>query len=135
MFSSQMPLIRTYLFVFVMKTCQKFYFVRRTKTLLLLRYMYIRHSIVIEWCMRVCKWEEEASRCYEWSSISLSPTQRGKWAVYVPTAENINLEFHACPAGYCHCTHNSSIGENKCVYTYSTSDPDLQCNCGRRGKA
>ena len=55
--------------------------------------------------------------------------------MYIPTEVGANLEFYPCPTGYCRCSHDNSIGNNTCVYTYTNSDPDNQCICGRSGKA
>ena len=60
--------------------------------------------------------------------------QQGKWAVFLPSAEEVNLEFYACPAGYCRCRRNTSFGNDTCVYSYINTDPDLQCISGRRGE-
>ena len=62
-------------------------------------------------------------------------TQREKWAVFVPSRLRTNLQFYACPKGYCRCRHDSSVGNNTCVYSYSHNDPDLQCTCDRKGTA
>ena len=60
-------------------------------------------------------------------------TQRGKWAVYVPSAVGANLQFYPCPAGYCRCSHDTSFGNSTCGYIYKHSDADFQCTCGRKG--
>ena len=60
--------------------------------------------------------------------------QRGKWAAYVPSAPQSNVHFYSCPTGYCRCRHDNSINNNTCVYSYSHGDPDLQCECDRRGE-
>ena len=60
--------------------------------------------------------------------------QRGKWAVFVPSAPQANMKFYPCPAGYCRCHHEGSISDNICVYSYTHSDPNLQCSCERKGE-
>ncbi|XP_064396716.1 uncharacterized protein LOC135343670 isoform X3 [Halichondria panicea] len=54
------------------------------------------------------------------------------WAGYVE-AGTPNLFFHPCPPGYCQCSLNSSLGPQKCVYTYTHSNQDLQCTPEREG--
>ena len=43
------------------------------------------------------------------------------------------MQFYTCPAGYCSCKHDSVISNSTCIYSYSHTDPDLQCACDRRG--
>ena len=48
-------------------------------------------------------------------------------------SEEIN-NFYPCPAGYCQCSQETSLGPSVCVYTYTNSQPDAQCVCNRRGE-
>ena len=68
--------------------------------------------------------------CKDLSSISI---QDGYWVGYVPT-QTPNLFFYPCPPQYCRCTQNSSVGPERCVFKYTQSVPDLQCNSQREGK-
>ena len=54
--------------------------------------------------------------------------------MFVPSSPQNNLALYPCPPGYCRCSHDSSVGNSTCVYSYSHSDPDKQCNCDRRGE-
>ena len=54
--------------------------------------------------------------------------------MYVPSRPHSNMEFYNCPMGYCRYSHDTSVGKDTCVYTYSHSDSDLQCNCDRKGE-
>ena len=53
--------------------------------------------------------------------------------MFVPSVTQANMEFYPCPMGYCRCTHEGSISTSTCVYSYTHSDPNLQCNCDRKG--
>ena len=44
------------------------------------------------------------------------------------------MNFYVCPAGYCRCVHNSSLGAENCVYMFVNSNPDAQCDYRRHGK-
>ncbi len=68
--------------------------------------------------------------CKDLSSISI---QDGYWVGYVPT-QTPNLFFYPCPPQYCRCTQSSSVGPERCVFKYTQSVPDLQCNSQREGK-
>ena len=64
-------------------------------------------------------------------------SQSGYWgAPYTDPrgySEEIN-NFYPCPAGYCRCSQETSLGPTMCVYTYTNSQPDAQCVCNRRGE-
>ena len=51
--------------------------------------------------------------------------------MFVPSVPQANMEFYPCPMGYCRCTHEGSLSTSTYVYTHS--DPNLQCNCDRKG--
>ena len=61
-------------------------------------------------------------------------SQKGKWAVFVPSQPQANMEFYPCPVDYCRCTHEGSVSNTICVYSYTHSDPNLQCSCDRKGQ-
>ena len=54
--------------------------------------------------------------------------------MFVPDTPQSNMEFYSCPAGYCRCSYDKSVDNTTCIYSYSHSDPDLQCVCGRKGE-
>ena len=54
--------------------------------------------------------------------------------MFVPATPQANMEFYPCPVGYCRCSHEGNVGSSTCVYSYSHSDPNLQCICDRKGE-
>ena len=62
--------------------------------------------------------------------------QSGMWATYVPPeGDGENLKFYPCPPGYCSCVNDviTDISGTMCMYSYTNSNPDLQCSCNRKG--
>lgn len=105
-------------------TSEKYYFVRKIKTALLFRY------------------QEKADDDFFCHINFVS--QHGTWASLNPHIESgnssVNLFFHACPAGYCGCSFDGSLGGNVsatkiCVYQYRNSNPSFQCSCDREGES
>ena len=62
-------------------------------------------------------------------------SQEGHWGAAVMDASNYHYDLflYPCPPGYCKCSQNTSLGPSSCAFTYTNSDPDAQCVCGRQG--